>query len=721
MDDLTAIAARVGALETPNDLIQLLRDGGRRITPVELQALGHAGFSKDAELQGSLLNPGDGAPLWLLRGDRKRDVALVSRALRRHARSAPTGCSAAFVVDAAGTAIHVALATDDAPEHCASTARNIDARALDAWAAFVSTRHSAVACLRAFRLLRKRAVGAAFFRDVRASVQQISGGWLQGPTDPLQRHALSMTFLCRMMFLYFVQQKQWLDGDAGFMAALVLDPRTERIYGQRLRPLFFDVLNRPVDGRPEAWAARRIPYLNGGLFTESPLEREWPELSLPDEVLRELVESTLERYRFVEAEDEARVGVDPEMLGAVFESLMHPAQRGDTGTFYTPVRLVEECVTDALSESLGARVGDDIAAVLMSDQSLEPAELPAVRAALDDIRVLDPAMGSGAFLLGALRKLTALRRVAFGEDEATATRAVIQSSLYGVDTSASAVTIAELRIWLALAAVLPDGGDVEPLPNLGHRFRRGNALIGVSHWSAFDGARPAPGAHERLADLAEAFGAAHGREKARLAEELRAAELAVAVSLLEAAARVKEAEVRGLEARKLPDLMGIAAGCRLRSRVDCALRRRQYSTCVSGFAQQNQGLGRQRSTSLCTSGTWLRGVGLTPSLAIPRGCVWRGCRPTSAADCGSATRGCGTLVRGSRSVPSRTSRWRLWSVRWGCCGMVGRSRWWFRRSSSRLDTRRRCGRGCCAMRRFDACGTCPTARWRTSPPTCFRR
>lgn len=549
-------ARKISEMRTLHQLVELLGDRGRPCAPVQpaMLAIEDAPFASFGD-QAWLLDPGSGAHLWVLEraGDTAGLERTLDRELRRAARKAPTGCAALVLLSERSNRLSVAMADLDAVQSCRAASRDFDERAEDAWSALCSALPLPVACLRAYRLLEKRAVGRAFFTDVRAVVDELVGAWEHGPPEHTERHALAIGLLCRLMFLYFVQQRGWLDQDGGFIAAMVLDPDADQLYRDRLLPLFFDVLNTPVDARSGRWALRRIPYLNGGLFEPSASERSWPDLTLPDPVVRAVVE-VLERYRFVGSErDRTSVAVDPAMLGTVFESLMNPRSRERSGTFYTPPGLVDAVVSDAIDALLAERGGLAWLRALDADSA---------RRVLGAWKVLDPAMGSGAFLLGALHRLSELRREVLSEPPSQALRSVVEHNLYGVDRSPVAVTIAGLRLWLALACAPSDEpGPVDPravapLPNLSHRLRCGDSLFGIDLVRHLDRVRGDDDAIEQLRVVSEGFGDMHGRDKARAAARMRELERRVATSLLEDRARAIDARRRELQAAREPDLFG---------------------------------------------------------------------------------------------------------------------------------------------------------------------
>jgi len=179
--------------------------------------------------------------------------------------------------------------------------------------------------------------------------------------------------------------------------------------------------------------------------------------------------------------------VDPEMLGRVFESLMEQTERARSGSFYTPREIVDPFAERALLESLVSKHDEDrqfVEEVLRSGiLATDRERAESFRRRLDSFTVLDPACGSGAFLLSALRVLERAYRatevVLDLPHDASLRSQVVARSLYGVDLKHEAVRLCELRLWLAIVSESSAGiEDVPPLPNLDRNIQQGNALLG---------------------------------------------------------------------------------------------------------------------------------------------------------------------------------------------------------------------------------------------------
>jgi hypothetical protein len=326
--------------------------------------------------------------------------------------------------------------------------------------------------------LANRRVDQAFFDAFRRSRDLLADA-IDGPS-PAERDALALLQLTRILFLYFIQAKGWLDGREDFLARSMDDCLRRGHHPQRhlLHPLFFGTLNCAVEERSHSTRCfGRIPFLNGGLFEPHPGERQW-RVSIPSSIWQRVFDGLFERFHFTVGEGDSS-GIAPDMLGRVFEGLMAPEARRSSGTFYTPPALVARMVDAGLAAVIRSRLGvsDRHASELVTEPD------GATRQLLQEITILDPAAGSGAFLLGALERLSAAqthgrpgsRR---GAALTRARREVLRRNLFGVDVSATAVRLAELRLWLAVVRDDPVGpGDaIEPLPNLDCTIRQGDSL-----------------------------------------------------------------------------------------------------------------------------------------------------------------------------------------------------------------------------------------------------
>ena len=305
--------------------------------------------------------------------------------------------------------------------------------------------------------------------------------------------------LGRIVFLHFLQKKGWLgvpagkewgEGDRDFMLKLfqnASERQKENFLDDILEDLFTEGLDRNrsdwgdlYDTEVEGFRNCRIPYLNGGLFERDNLDKK--PSHFPANYFDSLL-TMLSQYNFTIDENDpndAEVGVDPEMLGRIFENLLEDNK--DKGAFYTPKEIVQYMCRESLIAYLQTDQREEdkdcirqfvIAhdAVLLGDLKEE------IDQKLCDVKICDPAIGSGAFPMGLLRELFFCRSAIepnIAENAANIKRHIIQNNIYGVDIERGAVDIARLRFWLSL---IVDEKSPEALPNLDFKIMQGNSLL----------------------------------------------------------------------------------------------------------------------------------------------------------------------------------------------------------------------------------------------------
>lgn len=303
----------------------------------------------------------------------------------------------------------------------------------------------------------------------------------------------------RIVFLYFLQSKGWLAGNLHYMHDLFYDASDEakeNFLDKVLEPMFFGLLNTKPEDRSSAPLvngvgvkyipnADEIPYLNGGLFQQEKIDEV--DSVFPAGMFQSLFDF-FDSYNFTIDENDpndAEVGVDPEMLGKIFENLLEDNK--DKGAFYTPKEIVRYMCQESLTAYLqtgieDAEVKEHIANFVKTNDVEElggaSSELAmSIDRKLIDVKICDPAIGSGAFPMGLLRELYACRKSIeiFEEDNAADIKHhIIQNNIYGVDIEKGAVDIARLRFWLAL---IIDEKEPMPLPNLDFKIMQGNSLL----------------------------------------------------------------------------------------------------------------------------------------------------------------------------------------------------------------------------------------------------
>ena len=362
-----------------------------------------------------------------------------------------------------------------------------------------------------------------------------------------------VTLMNRLLFIKFLEQREVVN--EGFLRDMVDEYEDggswATLYRSRVQPLFYHLLNTPVDGRADGYRGElfdRVPYLNGGLFRENvPREREY---DVRDRVLPTVIRDLIEGSKL----ELDNGGLDPAILGSVFEKTINHMGGGETqkdiGAYYTPndvTELVSEQTVDPkieetlvevfVDEFADEETEDDVRERLEEfglskmlrkvengndmvfgtvDVVVEFSDDDAVRRAKEEVealKVLDPACGSGHFLTTVMDEvhrvqLSLLRGLKDGITEADryeAKRKLALNSTYGVDVNEVATEIAKLRIWLKIIEENGWSKEFGKLPNIDVNILAGNSLVGF----------PIVGAHyptevwdediERLVGLREAY------------------------------------------------------------------------------------------------------------------------------------------------------------------------------------------------------------------------
>ncbi len=409
------------------------------------------------------------------------------------------------------------------------------------------------------RALDRETLTRQFFERFRAAAREIEHALQQQfPREPRDANAgEALLILSRLLFLYFVQQKGWLNGERRFLVDR-LDAAVQSghpFYASVLAPLFFGCLNTPIEDRDlPPRLLGHVPYLNGGLFEPSAFERRHAEIHFENALMQRVIEEGFERFAFrIDEHDPAGAHIDPEMLGKVFESLMAGDERASSGSFYTPRCIVDVLVARAIHHWCGL---EDVAA-------LDRGRARALLQRLESIAILDPACGSGAFLLSALRLIEDMTQTAAAIAELSVDpnlrQAIVERSLFGVDLKPEAVRLCELRLWLAIVARRDMAIDaIPPLPNLDRNILQGNSLLSpIDFLGDGRGAvyRQWVSALRAQADLIARYQNASQKERPALARLLRSHDQRLAAELLAAAIDIDERELQEVAAPQ-KDLFG---------------------------------------------------------------------------------------------------------------------------------------------------------------------
>jgi hypothetical protein len=354
-----------------------------------------------------------------------------------------------------------------------------------------------------------------FYQEFQAQ-HQIFLQQIEGIESESDRRWYASVLLNRLMFVYFLQKKYFIDnGDLFYLKKKLEDSQrqgNDRFYADFLQTLFFEGFAKPDRNpdRPDAVVAKigQIPYLNGGLFLQHPLEQNpHYQITIPDAAF-EQVFNVFEKYSW--HLDDTPGGkaneINPDVLGYIFEKYINQKA---FGAYYTRTEITEYLCDRTINKLILDRVNristrqfDSIGDLLVKlDANLCRQLIYDDQAILRTLSLLDPACGSGAFLIAAMKTLIPIYSGIIGVIKTSSDRAltqwlqqvernhpslpyfikkqIISDNLYGVDIMEEAMEIAKLRLFLALVSSAQTEQDLEPLPNIDFNIMAGNSLIGL--------------------------------------------------------------------------------------------------------------------------------------------------------------------------------------------------------------------------------------------------
>jgi Alw26I/Eco31I/Esp3I family type II restriction m6 adenine DNA methyltransferase len=379
-----------------------------------------------------------------------------------------------------------------------------------------------------------------FFKDFESQHVRFLG-LIEGIDNEADRRWYASVLLNRLMFIYFLQKKGFLyvgrksnptlDGD--YLGAKLAESQKagkDRYYSEFLKKLFFIGFARPDDDPEKQKIAPiigDIPYLNGGLFLPHPIEDRYPGIAIPDQAFESLLE-LFGSYSW--SLDDTPGGkadeINPDVLGYIFEKYINQKAFGAYYTRPEITRYLCECaVHNLILEKVNAlapppsdtpepgrlfaenrktffndRRYDSVADLLLNLDDFLCAKL--FDEWLPDLKLLDPACGSGAFLVAAMKTLVSIYSAVIGRIEFVGSdtlkkklkklrdehhgsldyvikKRIITDNLFGVDVMEEATEIAKLRLFLTLVASAKSRAGLEPLPNIDFNILAGNSLIGL--------------------------------------------------------------------------------------------------------------------------------------------------------------------------------------------------------------------------------------------------
>ncbi|MGH2081355.1 Eco57I restriction-modification methylase domain-containing protein [Aerococcus urinaeequi] len=319
----------------------------------------------------------------------------------------------------------------------------------------------------------------------------------------------SSRLLGRLLFIWFLRKMDLINEDMGYFNTNGMT--STEYYESYLKPLFFHTLNTPISKRNVTIEDDKTPYLNGGLFDIKDNDFYNQSISFPENYFERLY-AHFNEFNFTVDEssvDYELVAVDPEMLGQIFESLLAShnenddiSERKETGSYYTPRQIVDYMSKQSIRQYLYREIDNDkynngiddlidmTDAKFLERKSSSTLDLwgtstkmvvSKIKQALDNVKIIDPAVGSGAFPMGMLQIMSKLYERILPTTKFNSYQVklnIIENNIYGIDLQPMATEISRLRAWLAIVVEdHHDNQNVSPLPNLEFKFISANSLV----------------------------------------------------------------------------------------------------------------------------------------------------------------------------------------------------------------------------------------------------
>ncbi len=356
-----------------------------------------------------------------------------------------------------------------------------------------------------------------FYKDFQEEHKRFLG-YVKGINNESDRRWYTSVILNRLMFVYFLQRKGFIDkcnenpnGDSEYLQNKLAasKQRGENLfYSEFLKVLFFDTFAKPEIDRDSSVKrlVGNVKYLNGGLFLKHRIEQEY-KISIADEAFEKLLELFANYSWNLDDTPEGKDDeINPDVLGYIFEKYINQKA---FGAYYTRPQITEylcdrtihKLILDRVNEAISDKHKqfEDINQLLLNKEPNIYRLL--FKNVLPNLSILDPACGSGAFLIAAMKTLIQVYSAAIGsikligdanlKDELKELenihkslpyyikKRIVTDNLYGVDIMEEATEIAKLRLFLALVSSAHDVNELEPLPNIDFNIMAGNSLIGL--------------------------------------------------------------------------------------------------------------------------------------------------------------------------------------------------------------------------------------------------
>lgn len=338
------------------------------------------------------------------------------------------------------------------------------------------------------------------FGDKKSQVCLVNS--ITGVDDPAAKQRIAQAIVDRLIFIKFIEAKGWMNGDKAFLFNMWKTYNaspTGSFYDSYLKILFFNVLNNPHDEQKRGPFVG-IRYLNGGLFRKTPEEEAYLEYSVDDDIISKLI-TFLESYRFGDVNlgesnyhsNSEKEVMSPEILGYIFERTANH----EKGAYYTPDNVtkfitsgtLQALILDLFNSKLtkrGSPASKRIENALV-DGSLDKGDLREIYTEIQNLKILDPGCGSGAFFMPVINFLMHIHKLLTAElglpfNPYAIKKLIIENNIFGVDFNSQAIEIAKLRLWLELVSSVEKLEEAELLPNIEYNIISGNTLLGFDEY-----------------------------------------------------------------------------------------------------------------------------------------------------------------------------------------------------------------------------------------------
>jgi hypothetical protein len=379
---------------------------------------------------------------------------------------------------------------------------------------------------------------------------------------PIEKDAewYTSVILNRLMFIYFIQKKGFIDNDYDYLKNKFneIEKQKGNFYSDFLKGLFFEGFAKKDKSEEFKKKYGNVPYLNGGLFLLHPIENKYEDISIPNEAFKEIIDY-FDRYIWYLDERPLRNEneINPDILGYIFEKYIN---QKELGAYYTKEDITGYICRNTIIPYIFDRIGiknyehflkkisiekyiyegvtdrekrveeikkayqngeiKDINDFITFNLDIEKFALDFIDNLKDEetlkhlyfdilknIKILDPTVGSGAFLFAALnilfpmyekiinKKFLEFKKLNSKYWEKFETeinnikehpnvnyfilKTIIVNNLYGVDIVEEATEICKLRLFLKLAAQIDDVNHIEPLPDIDFNIKANNTLVGI--------------------------------------------------------------------------------------------------------------------------------------------------------------------------------------------------------------------------------------------------